>query len=103
MYVPHSRELTSWLRSPIVTVAVGKDSEAQSFPIHKDLLIAHSPYFKACLDGAWEEGKTNTVRLEDDDPKAFETVANWLFGDPSIMKQIDMHFAEEIADSSVCT
>ena len=83
-----------FVRSPIVTVVVGKGSKAQSFPVYKDLLTAHSPYFKACLDGAWEEGKTNTVRLEDDNPKAFETVTNWLFRDPTTMKQTDMNTEE---------
>ncbi|KAK5092358.1 hypothetical protein LTR70_003955 [Exophiala xenobiotica] len=79
-----------FLRSLIVTIVVGKGSKAQSFPIYKDLLTTHSPYFKACLNGAWEEGKTNIVRLEDDNPKAFEIVANWLFKDPTAMKQTDI-------------
>lgn len=84
-------------RSPIITVVVGKGGEAQSFLIYKDLLTAHSPYFKACLNSAWEEGKTDTVRLEDDDPKAFETITNWLFRDPSTMEQIDMRSTTDVA------
>lgn len=85
------------MRSLIVTVIVGWGSKAQSFPIYKDLLTAHSPYFKACLNDAWEEGKTNTVRLEDDDPEAFETVVGWLFRDPSTISSTDKPATRSIA------
>ncbi len=51
-------------------------------------MTAHSPYFAACLKGAWTEGQENCVELKEDDPKAFELVASWLFRDLDIVKTV---------------
>ena len=87
---------TRFIKSPIVTVVVGKGHQAQSFPIYRDLLTAHSPYFAACLKDEWTEGQENHVKLEEESPKAFEVMVNWLFGDPDSMKSINMLDRHEI-------
>jgi hypothetical protein len=63
--------------------------------IHKDLLIAKCPYFRACLNDAFPEGRSNEVCLKKDMPEAFNCLAKWLyFGTISPMRKFnDVHIA----------
>lgn len=55
---------------------MGSESNAKTFFCHKDLLTAHSQYFKAILGG---EGVTTTHELREEDPGAFAVIAEWLY------------------------
>ncbi|KAL1635480.1 hypothetical protein SLS58_010237 [Diplodia intermedia] len=63
----------------IVTLKVGPYGKA--FLIHKSILCAQSPYFRAALvKGRWKEGQDNTIVLDETDPAVFsQLVVNWLY------------------------
>ncbi|KAL8753350.1 MAG: hypothetical protein Q9199_005102 [Rusavskia elegans] len=63
----------------VVTVRVGRGKDAESWTIHKGLLIYHSPFFAAALNGSFRESTTNTVELIEDDPGAFTDFVLWLY------------------------
>ncbi|KAK5940798.1 hypothetical protein PMZ80_007215 [Knufia obscura] len=83
---------TQFLKSPIVTVVVGQGDKVQSFPIYKDLLTAHSRFFRGCLNSGnnWKEAQTNVVNLKEEEScNAFEVIASWLLREPEPFKDID--------------
>lgn len=53
-------------RSPEVTILAGPNEEAFKFP--RDLLSYYSPFFKACFNGNFKEGKEGILRLPEDNP-----------------------------------
>ncbi|KAL0262984.1 hypothetical protein SLS55_001959 [Diplodia seriata] len=63
----------------VVTLKVGPDEKA--FLIHKSILCAQSPYFRAALaEGRWKEGQDNAIALDETDPAMFsQLVVNWLY------------------------
>lgn len=61
----------------MVTVLVGAGQ--RPFLIHTGLLTHYSSYFRAALKNNWEEDKTNTVPLTEDDPDVFQAVFDWLY------------------------
>ena len=65
-----------------VTVIVGPESCKRTFYINEDLLTWHSKYFRAALNGNFSEGQTKIVRLEEDDPSAFERFVRFLIQSP---------------------
>lgn len=68
-----------------VSLKVLVGPEKTEFYIPKGLICGKSKFFKAACNEEWESGKTNTVTLEDDDPKLFSIFLTWVVtGDPSI-------------------
>lgn len=57
-------------------IVVGKDKT--EFYISKHLICKRSEFFKAACNDQWESGRTNTVTLEEDDPKIFSIFLTWL-------------------------
>lgn len=55
--------------SDTITVSVG--TEEHCFNVHKDIICAQSPFFKAACSGAWKEAQDGTVRLKDCKPYCF--------------------------------
>ena len=67
----------SSLYESIIYVEVGP--EAIRFPIHKGLLCFESSYFKACLNGKFQEASEDKTTLEDEDPSIFRRFIAWLY------------------------
>lgn len=65
------------LYDTIIYVNVGPTQER--FGIHKSLLCHHSSYFKAALEGGFEESETQVINLKDEDPKVFWGFNEWLY------------------------
>ena len=65
-----------------VTVIVGPESRKRTFYINEDLLTCNSQYFRAALNGNFSEGQTKIVRLEEDEPSAFERFVRYLIHSP---------------------
>ncbi|KFY13804.1 hypothetical protein V492_03035 [Pseudogymnoascus sp. VKM F-4246] len=61
----------------IVYVIVGPMK--QKFGTHQDLLCATSPYFKAALEGKFEEADLGEVTLKDTSVQAFEMFNEWIY------------------------
>ncbi|PVH75302.1 hypothetical protein DL98DRAFT_350208, partial [Cadophora sp. DSE1049] len=61
-----------------IKVLVGSGPNKTEFYLSKDLLCSESTFFKSACNEAWESGRTNTVTLEDEDPKLFITFATWV-------------------------
>ena len=62
-----------------ITVIVGQPSDKSTWHIHRNLLIANSQFFKAALSGNFEESKTNTVHLVEEENEIFSFVVLWLY------------------------
>lgn len=65
--------------SDLITLAVGEAQKLHA--VHRDLLVAASPYFKAMFSGAWKEcGHPNEpVPLVLADDRIFPHFLNWLY------------------------
>lgn len=61
----------------IARVLVGP--EKKEFCIHKNLLVAASPFFKEALDGPFAEATSQQVSLPEHDPEIFELFSDWLY------------------------
>lgn len=80
--VTNNESWKPFYQSVPVTVIVGPESCKRTFYINQDLLIWHSEYFRVALNGRFSEGQTKVVRLEEDDPSAFERFVRYLFQNP---------------------
>jgi hypothetical protein len=58
-------------------VVVGQ--QGKCFTVHQDLLVHHSPFFRAALTGSFKEADSKTVILADSDPQVFEFFVHWLY------------------------
>ncbi|KAF3903197.1 hypothetical protein ABW20_dc0101328 [Dactylellina cionopaga] len=61
-----------------VTVFAGLEKEI--FKMHRADLTTNSQYFKAALEGRFEESRTREIHLEEIEPEIFELVATWMDG-----------------------
>ncbi|TID26589.1 hypothetical protein E6O75_ATG01082 [Venturia nashicola] len=61
----------------LVQVEVGEEKEG--FTVHKDLLTAVSPYFKAAFEGGFKEAKNKSVPISDATPLQFRLFLNWIY------------------------
>lgn len=61
----------------MVTVLVGP--EAKKFHLHRDLLMAHSSYFRDCLKHRTQDDEDCEWCFEEDNAQAFGIVAAWLY------------------------
>ncbi|KAI9724579.1 MAG: hypothetical protein M1828_003602 [Chrysothrix sp. TS-e1954] len=75
--------------SAIATVVVGSGEGAHHFSIHKLLLTTKSRYFHNALLGPFEEAKSDTVRLVDDNPSVFWVYYQWLYVRRILSPQVD--------------
>ncbi|CZR58479.1 uncharacterized protein PAC_08371 [Phialocephala subalpina] len=59
--------------STIVIVNVRNDDqdEYETFPIHKNYICHHSPYFEAAFNGRFIEGETQEMDIGDVEPMVF--------------------------------
>lgn len=60
-----------------MTVIVG--FEKASFVVHEQLLTYHSPFFRAALNGRFEEATKREVRLKEVNKDTFEFFVHWLY------------------------
>jgi len=69
----------------MVTIIVGADAIKKPIAVHKSFIMSYSPFFKAAFDGPFEEGTTQTMRLEDVETEPFELFVQWLYSqDPLV-------------------
>lgn len=61
----------------IVTIEVGKDKD--QFPVHQNILIARSGFFKAAFEGEFREAKDKSIPLLDAPPLQFLRFIQWLY------------------------
>ena len=50
-----------------------------NYLVHKELLTSASPFFAAALNGTFEEGLDQVVRLPEEKPEIFEWFLQWLY------------------------
>ena len=62
-----------------ITVIVGQPRDQSTWHIHRNLLVAKSQFFKAALSGNFEESKTDTVHLVEEENEIFSLVVLWLY------------------------
>ena len=63
----------------LVDVYIGK--EEVHLRLHKKLLCARCPFFKAALTGDLKEAHSNIVKLPEDSVEAFNVVVAWVYSD----------------------
>ncbi|KAE9376555.1 hypothetical protein N431DRAFT_331169, partial [Stipitochalara longipes BDJ] len=63
----------------IVTIIVGKGSEAQTFKVHKDTICYYSPFFASAFNGHFLEGQSQSMKLDDFDGSVFGLLVAWLY------------------------
>lgn len=61
----------------IARVLVGPGKK--EFRIHKNLLVAASPFFKEALDGPFAEAGSQQVSLPEHEPEIFGRFSDWLY------------------------
>ena len=59
--------------------------------IHKNLLCHHSSYFKAALEGGFEESKTGVIDLRDEDVEVFSVFNEWLYSGDVTYEHYEAH------------
>ncbi len=70
----------SFTQIGFINVLVGP--ERTKFHLHKDLIYPRSPFFAKFLQAnAFKEGEERQVKLEEEDPEAFEQLVNWTYTD----------------------
>ena len=57
--------------------------EEKIFNTHKELLCEVSSYFKAALEGQFQEAETQTIKMVDEDAATFEYFQLWLYSGTS--------------------
>lgn len=69
------------LGEDIVKLVVGSDDEAKTFPVHRKRLCQKVPYFEAMFNGPYIEGQTQSAKMPEDDPIAFQSMLAWVYLD----------------------
>ena len=59
---------------------VGEGASVATWYLPKALLVGHSPFFTAALQGHFVEASTLRITLPEDDPSIFNTFVQWLLG-----------------------
>lgn len=62
-----------------VKITVGTDPDTQTFSILKSLVCHKSPFFRAAFEGSFSEAESQTMTLEDVEPKIFGLMVDWLY------------------------
>jgi hypothetical protein len=62
-----------------VTIEAGKSEDKRKFNVHKDLIFAASPSFKATFNGGWKETSARSMPRTDMNPKVFAAFLDWLY------------------------
>jgi hypothetical protein len=52
--------------------------EEHKFVVHTEFICYYSPFLAVALNGNFEEGRTQTMKLCDVDPALFAIVVNWI-------------------------
>jgi hypothetical protein len=63
----------------IIALVVGKGEKKVSFSIHKNILCAHGPFFKAACKPIWMNPGDRLIELPEDDPDAIKTMVYWMY------------------------
>lgn len=60
-------------------MSVGNEPDAKIWHLPKKLLVRHSSFFEAALDGYFAESTSKSITLPEDDPVIFELFIRWLY------------------------
>ena len=60
-------------------MTVGVTDKIRSWVLPKNLIIHHSTFFAAALNGSFLESSLNSIKLIEDDPAVFELFVQWLY------------------------
>ncbi|CAG8972088.1 hypothetical protein HYALB_00004954 [Hymenoscyphus albidus] len=63
----------------MVTINVSLGIQKETFVVHKNFICFYSPFFDAAFNGAFKEGETQVLDLDDASPAAFSLFVNWLY------------------------
>lgn len=75
------------LQSSMVTIHVGTKKRKQALYVHKDLICARSPFFKAALSNDWKEAQEGSVELPDDKDDIVTIYVQWLYRNQIFYKE----------------
>ncbi|PVH80944.1 hypothetical protein DL98DRAFT_372884, partial [Cadophora sp. DSE1049] len=64
----------------MVKIYVGPEKEC--WVIHEDLICNKSKYFRSAFQGGFAESANKSIHIEDEDPKVFKFVVEWLYNGP---------------------
>ncbi|KAL9630939.1 MAG: hypothetical protein Q9204_004469 [Flavoplaca sp. TL-2023a] len=72
------KHFTEFLTGSIVTLVVGPNHKA--YHVHHGLLCDRSSYFRAALQGQFQEAQANRIEFPEEDETTFEIFIRWLYG-----------------------
>ncbi|KAL8876562.1 MAG: hypothetical protein Q9198_005270 [Flavoplaca austrocitrina] len=72
------KPFTEFLTGPIVTLVIGPNHKA--YYVHHGLLCDRSSYFRAALQGQFQEAQANRIEFPEEDETTFEIFIRWLYG-----------------------
>lgn len=72
---------SSQLGENIVKITVGTRNNSKTFPVHKQILCQKITYFDKMFNGPFQEGRTQSTIMPEDDPAAFEALLGWAYLD----------------------
>ncbi|QDS76424.1 hypothetical protein FKW77_004228 [Venturia effusa] len=75
----HNPSFLDNIGTDLATIRIGEGDAQESFPVHKDLLVACSPYFKAALEGKFVEAADKAIPIPDITSRQFKLFLNWLY------------------------
>ncbi|KAG9241123.1 hypothetical protein BJ878DRAFT_248651 [Calycina marina] len=71
----------------LVTFLVGPDPNPMKFLIHKEVVCHHSEVLAAAFNSSFQEGQTQTYRIEDTTERAFKLFTQWLYSRRLMLQQ----------------
>ncbi|KAI9715725.1 MAG: hypothetical protein M1828_000740 [Chrysothrix sp. TS-e1954] len=91
----HEGPPRSCLEGESIKIVIGSD-DPSIFYVHRQLLCHYSSFFKKALCGKFAEASSDTINLEEDDPKTFAIVRDWLYSGNDALGQISYRATCEI-------
>jgi hypothetical protein len=57
----------------------------QTFLVHKEIIRYYSLFFDAAFNGKFQEGKTQSMILDDTDPQLFAVLVEWFYNTSTLL------------------
>lgn len=83
----------------LVIFIVGPDPNPTEFLIHKEVVCHHSDVLAAAFNSAFQEGQTQTYRLEDTTERAFKLFMQWLYSQKFMLIRTGPDFESNIEEN----
>lgn len=75
----------------LVTLIVGKEPNGKKYIIHKQFACSSSPVFKSAFNSDFQEGQTQTYRLEDANDGSVQLLVQWLYAKRLDLSLLPLH------------